>query len=344
LRTPDSLFRGSLRLSVAAFVTLLVIAVAPAVASATTYYVSPAGHDNSSGKSEANAWRTLYRVNKANLRPGDRVLFQAGQTFDDMALQPGWGTGASGTASAPIVFGTYGAGRATLPQGIWLKGERHLIFQDFNLENQQGVEGTGSDDTINECDFSNFTSVTEIAINVIGTGWVIENNDINNTGDSGMLLRGSHFLVTGNTITNTGLDPRITYGSHGIYLKAADSKVIGNTITNFHDDGVSVRYPNSVVKDNTISGGAFGIAWFQYDSARGTSRWTDNTISYTRIAAIYVSPYDIGGRTDENFIIHGNKIYRPDGSTGRVADTGGWLALVLSHDRGRYHVSGNRVV
>jgi hypothetical protein len=336
--------RRSLRPLLAVLVTLLAAAVPAAAAAATAFYVSPRGNDSSSGQSPSRAWRTLYRVNKAHLTPGDVVLFEAGASFGDEALMPGWGTAVSGTKGAPVVFGSYGSGRATLTRGIWLEGEKHLVFRDFNLGAPQGIEGTGSDDVIANCSMSNFMSGSEVAINVRGSHWVIRGNTIDRTGDSGMLLRGDHFLVIGNTITNTGLDPRVTWGAHGIYLKASDSSVIANTIAHFHNNGVSVRYPHSLIEDNTISGGQFGIAWFQYESRRGTSRWIGNSILHTKIAAIYVSPRDIGGATNENFVISANKIYRPGGRAARVARAGGWMALSLSHNRGRYRIHGNHVV
>jgi hypothetical protein len=326
-------------------VTLAVSAAAPAAAGATTYYVAPSGHDSNSGKSAARAWRTVYRVNKTHLRPGDVVLFQAGTTYSDDGLQPGWGTGVSGTSSSPVVFGSFGGGRATLSKGIWTRGEHNLVFRDFNLlDGHQGIEGTGDHNVIEYCAFTNFTSGTEIPINIVGSHWLIRDNRIDRAGDSGMLLRGSHFTVSGNTITNTGIDPGVTYGSHGIYLKATNSRVIGNTIIHFRDDGISVRYPNSTIKYNSIAGGKFGIAWFQYDHARGTSRWIGNAIAFTRIAGIYVSPSDIGGGTDENFVIRENKIARPGGRIARAAGNGGWKAIGLSRNRGHYRVRDNHVL
>ena len=45
-------------------------------APAATRYVSPVGRDSSNGASPERAWRTIRRVNRASLRPGDRVLFR----------------------------------------------------------------------------------------------------------------------------------------------------------------------------------------------------------------------------------------------------------------------------
>ena len=334
---------GSLRLLLAMLAALLALAIVPALASATTYYVSPSGRDASSGRSPSHAWRTVFRVDKAALHPGDNVLFEGGATFSDDALQPGWGTTVSGTSAAPIVFGTYGSGRATLSDGIWLKGEHNLVYENFNLGAKQGIEGTGNYDVIQSCSFRNFLTGPQIAINVVGSHWTIRGNTIANTGDSGMLLRGDSFLVVDNTISNTGLDPEITYGSHGIYLKATNSQVIDNTITNFRDDGISVRYRNSLVEGNIISGGKFGVAWFQYDTISGVSHWIDNSISDTSIAGIYVSPSDIGGPTREKIVIEHNRIFRPAHASS--ADRSyPWQGISLSKDVLPYIVAGNAII
>ena len=50
-------------------------------AGATVYYVDAAnGRDETSGLSEREAWRSLARVSRADLRPGDQVLFRRGGT------------------------------------------------------------------------------------------------------------------------------------------------------------------------------------------------------------------------------------------------------------------------
>ena len=82
----------------------------PGTSTAVTYYVSPAGSDSSNGLSPATAWQTITKVNGTTLHPGDTVLFQGGQTFSGTPLQPA----GSGAVNAPITFGSYGAGSATI--------------------------------------------------------------------------------------------------------------------------------------------------------------------------------------------------------------------------------------
>jgi hypothetical protein len=305
-----------------------------------TYYVSPSGSDSNSGLSPDQAWQSVDQVNRAHLQPGDGVLFQGGATYSGDQLMPGWGTDVSGTSGAPIVFGSYGGGRAALPKGIWTKHESWLVFQDFQLGPETGLSGTGTHITLQNSAINNIVSNVhncEFGIITTGSYYTFRNNTIDRTGDSGMLVLGDHYLIEDNMITNTGLDAAVTWGAHGIYLKAADSSAINNTITNFQTSGISIRYRDSVVSGNTISNGQYGLAWHQYDTIAGTSHWTDNTINNARVVSIYVSPHDIGGYTRESFVITGNRINPP-------ADTSGWTAFDLSHTSGSYSRAANTVM
>ena len=102
-----------MRLLVSTAAVLIALAFA-GVANATTYYVRAQGSDSSSGRSKASAWRTVDRVNRAALRPGDTVLFEGGATFGDATLE----ATRSGTAAAPIEYRSYGSGNARLTRGV----------------------------------------------------------------------------------------------------------------------------------------------------------------------------------------------------------------------------------
>jgi parallel beta-helix repeat protein len=294
----------------AALLVVAVVTVAPplAVARSRTFYVSPNGHNTRSGKSPRRAWRSIDRVNNAHLRPGDRVLFRGGATFSDDTLMPGWGTRVSGTRRAPVVFGSYGSGRARLPKGIWMRNENHLVFQDLDLSGG-GINANAYNITVQRDRIDNMFGSQEYAINGRGSYWLIRNNSISRTGDSCLYLQGNHFYVIGNNISWSGLDPNVTWGAHGIYLDASDSVVAGNTIANSRDEGVSARYRNSTIRHNRIDGAKMGIGWHQYDTLSGTSHWTSNTISRTTVVGIYISPHDIGGDTHERFVIAKNIIH-----------------------------------
>jgi len=279
----------------------------------TTYYVSPSGSDANAGTTPVTAWRTVARVNRASLQPGDGVRFEGGQTFSDDTLMPG----TSGASGAQIVFGSYGTGKATLTKGIWFSTVSWLVFQDL------AITGAGQGICASSGAGSSHITIQNMAISKVGLGinssnyadtdWTVQNNSVDQTGDSGMLLLGERFTVSGNHITNTGTDSSITYGKHGIYLKAANSSATNNTIRNFSDNGISVRYRNGDIENNTISGGPVGIGWFQYDSVAGTSYWRNNSISGTTAADIFVSASDIGGLTRESFVITNNTLSKTSG-------------------------------
>jgi hypothetical protein len=81
-------------------------------ANATKYFISATGDDTQLGTSVATAWRTIDKVNSQTFQPGDRILFEAGQTFSGgIWLQ------SIGTATEPIIVSSYGAGRAIISSG-----------------------------------------------------------------------------------------------------------------------------------------------------------------------------------------------------------------------------------
>lgn len=87
--------------------------------SATTYYVSPNGNDSNSGTSEAQAWKTLARVNQStySFQPGDKILLERGAVFRGELI-----IGSHGSASNPIIIGDYGLGAAPVISGSDLVG------------------------------------------------------------------------------------------------------------------------------------------------------------------------------------------------------------------------------
>ena len=70
-----------------------------------TFFVSSvSGEDGSDGLSPQSAWRSLGKVNAAELRPGDKVLFQRGGSWRGTLVPR------SGREGAPIAYGAYGEG------------------------------------------------------------------------------------------------------------------------------------------------------------------------------------------------------------------------------------------
>ncbi|MDX6650519.1 MAG: hypothetical protein QOJ97_2470 [Solirubrobacteraceae bacterium] len=304
----------------------------PGTITGRTYYVSPQGSDAAAGTSAGRPWATVARVTRARLRPGDGVLFKGGAAFSDATLE----LRASGTKDAPIVYGSYSAGRARLTRGVFLAGAGGIVIQDLDVTGpDQGIAsagsiGIGSQDVTLQRNRVHDTGVGINSAHPQDSGWTIRDNTIARTRDSGLIMAGERALIAGNTITVTGRDPSIAYGKHGIYLKGAYGTVTGNRVQGFHDSGVSVRRRDSRVVDNDIRDGAIGISWFQEDTTGGRSEWRDNRISGTTGADVFVASSDAAGGTRESFVITGNRLSKANG-----------VYLNLAPTTGRYTVARN---
>lgn len=78
---------------------------------ATFHVDSERGDDAAAGTAGSTAWRSLEKVNAAELIPGDRVLFKRGGLWRGQLVPQ------SGSNGAPIVYGAYGAGEKPVLQG-----------------------------------------------------------------------------------------------------------------------------------------------------------------------------------------------------------------------------------
>jgi hypothetical protein len=93
---------------------VLLAVLVPGLARSAQYFVSPTGSDSNSGTSQAQAWRTIARVQQhmQQIMPGDEILFQRGGKY------PGTlSIGRSGTVAQPIVVGAYGSGENPIITG-----------------------------------------------------------------------------------------------------------------------------------------------------------------------------------------------------------------------------------
>ncbi|SEG67068.1 DNRLRE domain-containing protein [Paenibacillus sp. UNC499MF] len=87
--------------------------VKPAHAAGTAYYVdSAAGNDANNGTSQAQAWKTLAKVNATTFQPGDQILFKSGGIWNGQLWPKG-----SGANGSPIVIDKYGSGSKPVING-----------------------------------------------------------------------------------------------------------------------------------------------------------------------------------------------------------------------------------
>jgi hypothetical protein len=258
-------------------IALIVVVLAAGAAHATgtagtTYYVSPSGSDSNPGSASA-PWRTVARVNTASLLPGDTVLLQGGANFADTLIPP-----ASGTATSPISFGSYGTGSASIASaggGVWIPAARHdLIFDNLNLSSSSSIvfaatgSGTGTynitlrNSTVHDSPYSGLDMQPQDSM------WTISGNTFRHLGDDGLLIQGAQATIDTNTITDTGWNPAITYGKHGIYAKGPNVTIANNDISSdTNGSGISLRYGGARVFGNAIHDTPYAISLFPQDPA-----------------------------------------------------------------------------
>jgi hypothetical protein len=300
-----------------------------------TYYVSPRGNDHASGRDPQHSWRTVGRVNAATLRPGDRVLFKAGATFNDSTLTPR----ASGTSGKPIRFSSYGRGRAIISNGagaVWFTGQSYLVFERLQLTtgNANAVIFAGSsqpstDIVINHCALfsSNYAAINQP--NPDDARWLVSHSTIEHVGDSGLILVGHDDVISHNVIADIGRNSTLDYAKHGVYVKGANVAILHNRITDFGSgSGVSLRNRDARVVGNVIGRGFTGVGFYRETDSFGVSAILRNRMFRISRAAFY---YDAGG--GENFVVAGNRFNMADGT---VLDLAGEPSRSVV-------VSGNRI-
>jgi hypothetical protein len=164
-------------------VLALTVALVPAaVAAPTTYYVSPSGNDSSPGSSN-QPWRTIDRVNAGTFNGGDRIFFLGGQSFPGTLRLSA--ARVRTVANAPLLIGSYGAGRATISSGT---------------ETGATITGIGGV-RISNIDFAGSSAAAGIH------------------SSSGIVITNNGTKVSGITIDHSDIGG---YGFAGIYMTGAD--------------------------------------------------------------------------------------------------------------------------
>ncbi|UCC68098.1 MAG: right-handed parallel beta-helix repeat-containing protein [Armatimonadota bacterium] len=116
-------------------------AICGGCANATSYYVSVKGNDSNPGTA-AQPWRSIAKVNSADLGPGDRVLFAGGETFEGTIRLD---KSDSGSPGSRVEVGSYGEGRATINggngSGLVAEGCSYLAIRNLTFVGSGRKEG-----------------------------------------------------------------------------------------------------------------------------------------------------------------------------------------------------------
>lgn len=144
----------------------------------TTFYVDNCGiigNDSNSGTSPSNAWLTIAKVNSSTFSPGDSIKFNGGCIWREQLTVP-----SPGSASNPIIIGSYGSGPAPTISGsqlatAWVTEPQNAtnFTTDPNLQaywTMNQMSGSSFlDSSSNGNTLSNTNGVTQTASQVAGS-------------------------------------------------------------------------------------------------------------------------------------------------------------------------------
>jgi hypothetical protein len=314
----------------AAIAATTLSAVLACSSQARTYYVSPSGNDNNSGTSTSAPWRSITKVNKVSYSPGDFIAFQGGGTY--------WGTimpYSSGTSSAPIVFGSYGSGKANVPEGVWLKSVSYLTFQDLVVAGADRAfttspSGSGARNMqfLRNETYDNTKGYS--AGNTADANWLIRDCKISRTYDSGIHSWASDLTIQNCTISKTGQGyGSLGFHTHAIYSDGARLRALGNDISaNADPDGqaISTRYRDALIEGNYIHDTNEGVGYFRDDTGSGTTILRRNKFYNIRLWPLYIGPGNRASGIGENFQVYNNTVVNPSAVGGAAfnwSSTGG---------------------
>jgi len=93
---------------------------------ATTYYISGSllGNDINNGTSHSTPWKTISKLNSANLQPGDSALFECGYVYRGQI------NAKAGSSGLPIYYGSYSSGNKPVISGaIQIQSNGWSVYQ-----------------------------------------------------------------------------------------------------------------------------------------------------------------------------------------------------------------------
>lgn len=292
-------------------VTVLFIAVTGTI-QAATYYVSSLGKDSNSGTSTSAAWATIAKVNKTNFLPGDIVLFEGGKTFSGGiyfgTITAGTIARVKGTADKPIVFGSYGTGRAIISSGL-NHGFRGYNTSGFKIQNLifRGAGRTAA--TTAGIDF--YTDVPNTLLTYI----YIANVEVYGYKEAGIMF-GSWDALTAGFGNVTVLDSKVyDNGDVGITTYSQGRLVHKNfTLRN------NKTYNNAGIPEKTSSHSGSGIMLGDVDGA--LIEYCESYNNGWLNAATSTGPNGIWAYRSNNIIFQHNESHH--NKTGTSKDGGGF--------------------
>lgn len=194
------------------------------------FYISSEGDDSNTG-SLVRPWKTISRLNRETLRPGDRIFLEGGTHFSGTLLIDS----ADITGGDKIIISSFGKGRAVIDGGT-SSGIRIKMAKDFIVRNLT-VKGSGRK-TGNETDGMVISHCSDFILDSIEvTGFQhsgIKIRDCTNTRITNVSAHGNGFA--GIHVTSEKANHPTDYGNENIYIGycTAFNNPGDPTVTNNH--------------------------------------------------------------------------------------------------------------
>ena len=219
--------------------------------SAAAYYIDANnGNDKSDGRSKETAWKTLDRLHRVVLVPGDVVRLARGSVWEFQNLF--FDNGSAGSEQSPVIIEAYGEGEPptiSKPRALWDKNKEFaaIVFGRDWTVNTPSSYITVLDLRIED--------VTSVAISMTGETHhlIIAGNEVLRCG-AGVGIAGDHQKVVSNYIhdgvmaMDTG-KPDQDWGANGVTVMGNDIEIAWNQFINciapsksFGTDGGAVEF------------------------------------------------------------------------------------------------------
>ncbi|HVO80427.1 MAG TPA: right-handed parallel beta-helix repeat-containing protein [Terriglobales bacterium] len=223
-------------------------------ADAATYYVSSSrGRDTNLGL-PGSPWRSIGRVNRARLLPGDVVLFRRGDAWHE-TLRPS----SSGTEGNVIRFGTYGIGPKPVISG-WDPGpgtpvmdvgidnneQSHIVYEDVELRDvRQGLHLYSWRTQVRDVTLQNCAVITGPA-------------QPHGTMSAGVYASVNSGSLSAITIRNNRFTPYLIGLEHwGVYFVrgVSDFAIEGNSFGPAGEDAITIWHSDHGLVEANVGGG-----------------------------------------------------------------------------------------
>jgi hypothetical protein len=222
---------------------------------AATYYVRSDGNDRASGKSDAEAWASLDKVNRQSFKTGDVVLFREGDRWQGK-IAVDW----SGTVSSYATVGAY-----YVENGVAVKGlrNRRPIIDGGGRYPSGGIYDALV--MVNARDYVRIENLEVRDSEGRGIGFARSaHGDVVNVVVDGTYGSGIHFLdsdsgsVSRSLVTRASLvfgrDGRRPWGAAITFVKSDSGRIVETTVTECYGEGINVNQGSrgTLIENNRV--------------------------------------------------------------------------------------------